>query len=118
MHLLLSVENARARAVQEALRSNEGVLLVRVQGGAPAPAIDVFARMKAPMADDARTLAFVPSEGGHPSAPPSELDWLTISVWGWIGTACVLLVCGFYAFMPQLERRAARQRARRSAPPR
>lgn len=115
VHLLLSIENDRSLAVRETLRSNDGVLLVRVEGAVPAPALEIFTRMKAPVADDARTVALVPSEGGRPSAAPAELDWLDIKVGGGIGTACVLIVCFFYMIMPWMIRRAERQRAARAA---
>ena len=115
VHLLLSIESDQSLVVREALRSNDGVLLVRVEGAVPAPALEIFTRMKAPVADDARTLTLVPSEGGRPTAPPSELNWLDIQVGGGIGSACVLIVCFFYTIMPWMVRRAARQAADRAA---
>ena len=108
VHWLLSVENEREAQVLDALRSNHGVLLVRVEGAVPTAALDVFRRMKAPIADDARTLAFVASARGRPSAAPSELDWTTIAIPAWIGTGLLVLLYGLFTVMPLLERRGER----------
>ncbi len=112
VHLLLSVEYAKAVAVREAMRSNGGVLLVKVEGAVPSAALDVFSRLKAPISDDARALAFVPSADGRPSAAPTELNWVSIAIPGWIGTGFVVLLAGLFVFMPVLERRAKRQLGR------
>ena len=111
VHFVVSLDGAHESALRDALRRGEDAILVRSDGSPPTPSRQVFTRMGAPLADDARQLALVPSRDGQPVAGPAEPDWNDTVIWGGIGTAVVTLFFAFMAAAPWLSARQGRKDA-------
>ena len=111
MHFVVSLDKYNESALRGALRGAADSILVRADGSPPTPARQVFTRMGAPLADDARLLALVPSQNGKPTAGPTETDWNGILIWGAAGSAVVTLFFAFFAAAPWLSARQGKKDA-------
>ena len=111
VHFVVSLDKYNENALRGALRSAADNILVRADGSPPTPSRQVFTRMGAPLADDVRLLALVPSQNGKPAAGPTEPDWNSIVIWGGVGSAIATLFFAFFAAAPWLSARQGKQDA-------
>ena len=114
VHFVVKVEGAST--LPAALQVDGAPILVRSAGGVPVPALQVFERMKTPIAADALALVLVPSQDGRAVATTPGFSWEGIVIWCSVGSLLVTLLLAMAAIVPALSERAERKRqARRAA---
>jgi len=111
VHFVVALDQHNEASLRGALRNSAEPVLLRADGSPPTPSRQVFTRMGAPLADDARMFSLVPSLNGKPTAGPTEPDWDGIVIWAGIGTAVVTLFFVFFAAAPWLSARQSRKDA-------
>jgi hypothetical protein len=115
VHFVVNVETRGATTLPAALQDDGGAILVRTAGSVPVPALQVFSRMKAPIADDAVALALVPSQNGRPVATEPGFGWDGIVIWCTVGSLLVTILLALAVAVPALSQRSARRRRARLA---
>ena len=112
VHFVIRLDKYGQGALREAARGSLP-LLVRADGSVPTPALQVFDKMKSPIAADAVAVVLVATERGLPAPVVQELDWSTAMVWAVVGSFCATLFLIAMLASPWLQARQARRDLKR-----
>ena len=112
VHFVIRLDRDGQSALREAARGALP-LLVRADGSVPTPALQVFDKMKSPIAADAVAVVLVATERGLPAPVVQELDWSKAMVWAVVGSFSATLFILFMWATPWLQASQARRDRKR-----
>ena len=112
VHFVIRLDRDGQSALREAAQG-AFPLLVRADGSVPTAALQVFDKMKSPIAADAVAVVLVATERGLPAPVVQELDWSKAMVWAVVGSFSATLFILFMWATPWLQASQARRDRKR-----
>lgn len=108
VHFVIRLDKHGSETLRDARRTADA-LLVRADGSVPTAALQVFEKMRSPIAHDAVAVMPVATQGARPALVPQELDGTEARVWAVMGSFCVTLGTFFMLIIQWLQGRQERE---------